>query len=305
MNNDIKIGVIGGDARQSAVADMLTVLGIECAVWGVQRSTDGTDRGRDVRPVRCVDWKDAVCGSNAVLLPLPITTDGVRLNCPGMRGNEHTMIEPRLTEIIDKTPASTLILGGKIPRSVMRYAEEHNVKMIDYYEHEDFQIKNAVPTAEGALAIAMDTLPTTLADSRSAVTGYGRIGRTLAHRLLALGSRTSCIARSRRDLAWAECDGCTPIRLDEYLSAPEQFDVIFNTVPHIIFDSEVLSAISADTLFVDLASQCGGVDTAAAEAKGIRVIKALSLPGKTSPKSAGRIIFDTVKEILREEGILL
>ena len=305
MSNDIKIGVIGGDARQSVVADMLSSEGVESAVWGVEEGSSlCTGGSRESCPVRCVDWKDALCGSDAVLLPLPITTDGVRLNCPELRADASGMAEPRLTEIIDKTSTSTVILGGKIPRSVLRYAEEHNVRMIDYYEHEDFQIKNAVPTAEGAIAIAMDSLSITLADSRSAVIGYGRIGRTLAHRLLALSSRTTCVARSRKDLAWAECDGCVPVRLEDYKRAPEQFDVIFNTVPHIIFDSELLSALSPDTLFIDLASQCGGIDTAAAEAKGIRVVKALSLPGKTSPRSAGRIIFDTVREILREEGIL-
>jgi len=34
------------------------------------------------------------------------------------------------------------------------------------------------------------------------------------------------------------------------------------------------------------------------------VIKALSLPGKCSPITAGKIIYDSIKELLKEEGIL-
>ncbi|MBR5405319.1 MAG: hypothetical protein IK107_03405 [Oscillospiraceae bacterium] len=43
-----------------------------------------------------------------------------------------------------------------------------------------------------------------------------------------------------------------------------------------------------------------GVDFEAAAAQGIRVIHALSLPGKTVPETAGEIVAQTVLEILAE-----
>ena len=43
-----------------------------------------------------------------------------------------------------------------------------------------------------------------------------------------------------------------------------------------------------------------GVDFEAAAAQGIRVIHALSLPGKTVPETAGDIVAKTVQEILAE-----
>ena len=51
---------------------------------------------------------------------------------------------------------------------------------------------------------------------------------------------------------------------------------------------------------IDLASKPGGVDFEAAKRLGVRVIWALSLPGKVAPITAGEIIKDTVLNILKE-----
>lgn len=298
MQNISKIGVLGGDLRQLAVASMFAKLEYECAVWGIDsRSKNETDSNI----VRCVEWKCALSGADVVILPLPITTDGIRLNC-GRNTDDHEMYIPRVTEIIQQADRKTSIFGGKIPANIRRFAEEHNVRLIDYYEFEDFQIKNAVPTAEGTIGIAIKELDITLSDATAAVVGYGRIGRTLSQRLKALGCDTTCIARSNKDLAWAACDGCKNLRLRDYFDKSQNFDVIFNTVPHIIFDDKLLRDLDKTTLIIDLASQNGGVDTASAEKYGIKVVKALSLPGKTSPKTAGKIIYETVINVLNEEG---
>ncbi|MFR9113071.1 MAG: hypothetical protein ACLVJ7_15205 [Acutalibacteraceae bacterium] len=44
----------------------------------------------------------------------------------------------------------------------------------------------------------------------------------------------------------------------------------------------------------------GGIDLEAAQARGLKVIKASSLPGKVAPKTAGRIISDTIRNVIRE-----
>ena len=51
---------------------------------------------------------------------------------------------------------------------------------------------------------------------------------------------------------------------------------------------------------IDLASRPGGVDMDAAAALGVRVIWALSLPGKVAPVTSGRYIKDTVYHIMEE-----
>ena len=58
-----------------------------------------------------------------------------------------------------------------------------------------------------------------------------------------------------------------------------------------------------NTLIIDLASLPGGVDFDTAEKLGIYAVRALSLPGKCAPKTAGEIIktnvFDIIKEVYR------
>ena len=300
MKTKIKIGILGGDMRQSALASYFASEGIECAIWGFDNIHIDS---QSVNIVKTLDWQSSIAEARAVILPLPITTDGIRLNC-SKSIHMSSIYVPRISEIIESTNKESLIFGGKVPQNIHRLASERNVKLIDFYEFEEFQIKNAVPTAEGAIAIAIREMNITLSGCAAAVVGYGRIGRTLSNKLLSLGCKVTCIARSKKDLAWAECDGCNTQKIENYSVNPGKFDVIFNTVPHIIFDSFLIQKLPSNQLFIDLASLNGGIDIDAAGKRGIKIVKALSLPGKCSPLTAGKIIYDSIKEILTEEGII-
>lgn len=282
-----KIALIGGDMRQLAMAESLAGEGIEIATWGL--GADSTT----------CDWKSAICGADAIILPLPLTKDGDRLNCPIYTGEA-----PAVTDIILSAGRNALMLAGKAPALVKKYAVEHNVRLIDYFDYEELQIKNTVPTAEGALEIAMHELPVTIMDCSAIVIGYGRVAKTLARTLLALKAKVACAARSEKDLAWASVDGCTPIKLEKFLSAPPKSDVIFNTVPFCIIKKDTLEKLNKNTVIIDLATAPGGVDTNAAGELGIKAFLAPSLPGKMSPITAGKIISDTVIGILKKEGII-
>ena len=75
---------------------------------------------------------------------------------------------------------------------------------------------------------------------------------------------------------------------------------MFNTVPSFIFTRKVLSKHHKDTLFIELASTPGGFDKEAVSKLGLKLIPALSLPGKVAPKAAGNIIKDTIYNIMEE-----
>ncbi len=294
MNHNIKkIGLLGGDLRQIRLASLLAEEGYETAVWGFRGIMDD-DRVKSGLSscVRCADWESGVRASDAVILPLPVSNDGIRLNCPFASADYHI----RLTEIVEKCGKDTALIGGRIPAIVTRLASERGLRVHDFYESEALQIKNSIPTAEGAIGIAVNELPITIWGSRVVITGYGRVARTLAQKLKLLGAEVTAAARSVRDLAWAESDGCRTVKLEEYRKTPAEADIIFNTVPAMVFDREVLAKLSKHTLIVELASGACGVDVK--HAGGIRIITAQGLPGKLSPFTAGEIIYDTVKEIL-------
>ena len=55
---------------------------------------------------------------------------------------------------------------------------------------------------------------------------------------------------------------------------------------------------------LDLASLPGGVDFDAARSLGVKTVHALSLPGKTAPRTAGEDIADTIISILERRGVI-
>ena len=299
MYENIKIGILGGDMRQAVLARRLSSMGFEVAVWGLSKNCDIGGC------VRCAEMSDAIRRADAVVLPLPVSRDGVTLNCPLYKGDP-----PRLSEILRYAEPDTVLLGGKIDRAYTAKATKAQLSVIDYFECEELQIKNAVPTAEGAIAIALDELPITVFGSNAAVVGYGRVGKAVAKLLGAMGARVRIAARSGEQLAYAETNGFTPLPLKKTaeeknpLATLADCDVIFNTVPYTVFTKDVLSALSPSTLIIDLAGDDGGVDRGAAEAIGIKTIWALSLPGKVAPFTAAGIICDCVLELLRERGVI-
>ncbi len=299
MAENRKIGILGGDRRLLVTAECLAA-GYECAVWGYSAVFGTQDEKYLKSTVRCADWESAVKCSEAVILPLPISRDGVHLNTPlaSGEGEDGTKKGIRLRQLCETMPTGSLLLGGMLSGTFKRYAAEHGITAIDYYDSEELQIKNSVPTAEGAIAECITRLPITVAGMCAAVFGYGRVGRTLASRLRALGADVFAVARSVKDLSWAKVDGCIPLSLEEYRSYPMQCDAVFNTIPHLIFDEELLGLLRKDTVIFELASDNAGVDTEAAERHGIRVVSLPSLPGKMSYVTAGEIICSAVRGIL-------
>ena len=146
----------------------------------------------------------------------------------------------------------------------------------------------------------MEELPITLHDARVLVIGFGRLGRALAPRLRALGARVWVSARRHEQRAAAESMGLGSEGMDRLPDWLCSYDLVFNTVPAPVLGVEELAALKERALVIDLASRPGGVDMDAAAALGVRVIWALSLPGKVAPVTAGRYIKDTVYHIMEE-----
>ena len=294
MYTHTKIGILGGDMRQAALARRLSAHGFEVAVWGLPK---GADVGG---AVRCMDWKSTVAKSRVCILPLPVSKDGVRLYSAGK-----DTAELRLTDVANEVSVETLLLAGKPDSALKSLLAENNIPVIDYFDCEELQIKNAVPTAEGAVEIAMRELPFTLFDTEVLVLGYGRIGKVLSAMLHALHARVCVAARRREDIAYITIFGCDSVQFGsaEFEKKLKKSRVVFNTVPAKVLTKSVLETMQSCRLIVDLASGKGGTDFDAATAIGIPAVHALSLPGKVAPATAGDILFDCILEILKREGV--
>ena len=286
MNQHKKIAVLGGDARTLSLVSTLAELGFECAVWGMGAHT--LHRGA----VRVRELSDAVRGSAAVILPTPASRDSLTLNSPLYEGDA-----PKLKEIFDLVPMGAPIIGGSLSPSIKSELERRDLSYHDIVEREDFARKNAIPTVEGAIAIAIRETARTLAGSRVLVCGLGRIGKRLADTLTSLGADVT-VATRKKDASPYRC-----VHTARMTEGAENYDIVFNTAPARIFSAEFLTRLKNDCTVIDLASAPYGADRAAAEALGVKYIIAPALPGKYSPESAGIIIGECAADILREGGI--
>ena len=247
--------------------------------------------------MRCQPSLEGIALADCVILPLPAVGEGGRLNAP-MCGDP-----PRLETVLDVLVPGQLLCAGMVSAQLRTMAEERGLLLRDYFAREELAILNAVPTAEGAIQIAMEELPITLHEARVLVVGFGRVGRALAPRLQALGARVTVAARRYEQRSLAQSMGLGTERADRLPDWLCGYDLVVNTAPARVLGVEELSALKEGALVIDLASKPGGVDMAGAAALGVRVVWALSLPGKVAPVSAGRYIMDTVYHIMEELGI--
>jgi len=180
-------------------------------------------------------------------------------------------------------------------------AAVHSWQLIETAEIDEMAILNAIPTAEGALMLAMQELPITLHGSQTFILGLGRTGFMLARVLDGVGARVTVIDRGAADRARAYGEGWVAYPFSDLAAIIERADVIFNTVPAMVLTGNILARTKADVLIIDLASAPGGVDFEAAERFRIRAVLALGLPGKVAPLTAGRILATKLPGLIKQE----
>ena len=286
-----KFTVVGGDLRNIKLANLLAEDGNKVNIYGFKNA------GFELGIPESSNLKDAIDESDVVIGPLPCSNDNETINAPF---HPEKIFINEAFKIMNK---NQLFLAGRIGEKLVHMSAAYNVYTIDILEREEMAVLNAIPTAEGAIQIAMEELPITLHNSNALILGFGRIGKILAKMLQGLGTNVYVEARKYSDIAWINSYGYQPVPLGELKSFLPGMDVVFNTIPHVVLDAEMLKAIQPEGLIIDLASKPGGVDFESAKSLGKKAIWALSLPGKVAPVTAAKFIKDTVYNIIDELGV--
>ena len=193
-----------------------------------------------------------------------------------------------------------IFIAGNLYENVYRLIENKNIKVIDILKREELAVLNAISTAEGTIEIAIKETISTIHGSKILVMGFGRVGKILSKMLKGIGSDVYCEARKYADLAWIKAYGYHPVYLRDLDQNLGKFDIIINTIPHLILNERRLDLVKKDCLIIDIASSPGGVDRNAAKSKNIKVIWALSLPGKVAPATSAEYIKETIYNIFNE-----
>ncbi len=290
MNEKINFLIAGGDLRQVYTAKALSQ---EYNVYalGLSKNHINTDKINLIENIDDVPYE-----VDHIILPLPVSQDGEYINAP------FSNRKIAASELIPHIKNGGIVFGGKFDDASRKIFINSGIETIDYFDREELNVLNAVPTAEGAVQIAMEETASTIYGQNILITGFGRISKVLIKILNGMGANVTVTARKYSDLAWAEIYGCKSVHTSSLHECIDKFDIIFNTVPAVLFDEYMLNKLRKDTLMIDLASKPGGVDFDIAGKLGLKVIWALSLPGKVAPVSSGEIIAGTVLNILKERG---
>ncbi len=284
-----KMTCVVSDARSLAVAERLAALGGEVTVWGQEKWMGQCALAREE------SLESAAAQGRALVLPTPAFDEQGRLNLG------QGQIGQTAQQLFTYSNTNTTIFAGRVGECIAQLARERGICLIDYMQMEEVQWRNAIPTAEGAICLAMQRLDITLHGAHVAVLGYGRIATALCERLQALGTKVSAAARNPRDIVRIELAGyrALPIKDEKsLLPLAAGYDVIFNTVPHRLLTPSLIERLHPKTLLVELASTPGGWDPALVSSD--RAVYAPGLPGKYAPRTAGdiiaRAIFSSRKE---------
>lgn len=289
---DYNISLVGGDLRNSALASMLAADGCNVKVFGIQPGNVAMDENITF----CENMSELFENTDALIGPVPLSRDGGKtFNSPLF---EHDI---PISEFLSLPYNNFTFIAGKIPPVITEFLDAKKIIYEDILLRDDFAILNSVPTAEGTVQIAMEELPCTLWNMKVLVLGAGRVGRQLAVLLKAMGAKVTVAVRKGKDAAWVISNQMDHCCYDFDGKNIEDYRLICNTVPALVVDETMLKNVGSNSLIIDLASDNGGVDYRYALSHGIKVIHALSLPGKVAPETAAenlkRVIYNILTEV--------
>jgi dipicolinate synthase subunit A len=288
-----KLVFIGGDARMLEVIQQVTEFDASAVLIGF----DKLERQYTDTSIAELSHQ-ALSEADAIVLPVAGMDDDGRVDTkfsdsPIYLTSEHfASIRP-----------GTLVFSGIARPRLSALSAEHRLQLIKLMELDEVAILNSIPTAEGAIALAMQHTDITIHGAKTVVLGFGRCGQTLARTLHALGAHVKVGARQPAHLARViemGIEGFPPSALEYAVS---DADVVFNTIPTQILTAGVLKTMPRSCVIIDIASKPGGTDFRYAERRGMTAILAPSLPGLVAPKTAGRIIASSLCRILAESTL--
>lgn len=272
MTKQDNILIIGGDARQKYLYYEIMNNGFHVSSYDVP----------DIKG--CSNLNEALLKNNIFILPIPFTKDGKNVYSPA----KDISIDFLLSVI---KPFST-IYGGCFTSDFKNKCQVNNISTCDFMDNDSFELKNAIATAEGAIAEAIMNSSINLHRANCLVLGYGKCGRAIASRLQALNCNVCVCVRRHEQMALAFESGHHYMDLPSLAREIRHYDYIFNTIPTLVLTRNVLCNAKSEVTIIDIASKPGGTDFDACSHLGLNAHLCLSIPGKYAPKASSKIIYD-------------
>ena len=277
------IVIVGGDKRQKYLKEYLVGSGFDVSSYGLFDWDDDTDK-----------LKGMIGEDSVVILPLPATRNDKTIFMPFSKK------EISIDRLFSFLGSKNLVFGGIIKGELLSRLREGDIPYYDYYD-QTFIEKNAVLTSFGALKILLEHIDFALPMGKYAVTGYGKVARETVSLLKSLSCDVTVFARSPSQREDAIIKGCKAEPLTSLSRLSGEFDIVINTVPAHIIHEETIANMKKECKIIELASAPFGLDFDLARKHSVDVVKAIGLPGKYTPKSAGEIIGKKICNTMQKE----
>ncbi|UTR15048.1 dipicolinic acid synthetase subunit A [Salipaludibacillus sp. LMS25] len=291
MLTGMQVAIIGGDLRQIEVIRKLSTLDTSLYLIGFDQLDDGF-LGVENKTFETVNTDQL----DAVILPV----NGVNHNGEAdtvFSGQSQVLEEHWLAQ----TPEHLKIYTGIASKTLKNIAQKTEKSLVELMNRDDLAIYNSIPTAEGAVMLVIQHTNTTIHRSNVLVTGFGRVGQTIARTFANLGAHVSVAAKERDLLARIYEMNLTPIPLDNLSDAVAEADVVINTIPAHVLTSTIIAKMQNHVLILDIASKPGGTDFNFANKRGIHAILTPGLPGLVAPKTAGIQLAELLSTLLEKQ----
>ncbi len=268
------VSILGGDKRSIILSELLS------------------NSGYDVLYADNNNLLKAALNRQVIVLPLPLTKDGVKLYCKN---------DILLNDIFDNLHPHSRLLCSGYSEELYSKIYKTGLKAYDYYNISRVQKANAYLTAEATVKILIENTPSALIENNILIIGNGRCSKALAELLSKIGCNVTVTSRKPKISLFSLINRIklkNTAKLKDYIG---NFDIIVNTAPSLVLDKHTLQRAKKSSVIVELASNCAGLDINAATALGINAVYAPSLPGKYSPESAAKVLYKSINKIIMEE----
>jgi dipicolinate synthase subunit A len=295
-DNELKgltVAVVGGDLRMLEHIRGARAAGAIVQHYGsVPGASDVAGRSQ------AASLKHAVSGAHIISCPIPgVGTDG---SLYAKYTDEKLLMTPDVLQ--GAAPGALMFTYCNTPQ-LLEWAKGTPVEVVGYGEDDALCILHAIPTAEGAIKLAIEHTDVTLLGMPVLCFGLGRIGASVAQAFDGMRADVTVAARNPAQLARAEAMGLDTIALGDLLAKPDQvarFLLLVSSSSGRVVTREILVHTRPDALIMDLCSPPGSIDFDAANQLGRKVVWARAQAG-SAPRSAGTHEWQVLMRFVREK----
>jgi len=200
-----------------------------------------------------------------------------------------TAIPAKVLEILCK---KSIVFCGNVDEETRLLMCEREIEYHNLLKDEEYVLKNAIPTAEGALQMALSNTVTTIKNSIVSVLGFGRVGKYVTKLFKDVGAAVTVFTGDQTEYAAAYIYADKVYDLRELNEKALSSNIIINTIPASYLDNYAL--LRKDVFILELASKPFGIDLEKCKKFCLNAADAPSLPAKTAPKSAALYLKESI-----------